>query len=173
MDIGCVSNQRAEIFAARAKNIEQAADLLQSLSMSPSKAKKAGLKINQDGRARSAFELLSYPGIEWADLSVIWPQLDAITPSIRESVETDARYSVYLERQERDIRNYNKEQALNIPRDFDFSSIGGLSNEIVQKLTKNQPLTLAQASNIDGVTPAALMILIAHIKKKKTVSSVG
>lgn len=166
MDVGCVGQYRQEWFAVRSTKLQAADDILRNLFLLPNEAKQAGLKLNQDGRKRSGFELLSYPDITWDDLAVIWPQLHEIEPSIKASIEVDARYAVYLDRQERDIRNYNKEQALKIPRDFDFSAIGGLSNEVGQKLQRHQPLTLGQASKIDGMTPAALMILIAHIKKQ-------
>jgi tRNA uridine 5-carboxymethylaminomethyl modification enzyme len=166
IDIGCVGQYRQEWFADRSRKLATADDILRNLFLLPNEAKKAGLKLNQDGRKRSCFELLSYPDITWDDLATIWPQLHEIEPSVKASIEVDARYAVYLDRQERDIRNYNKEQSLKIPRDFDFSAIGGLSNEVGQKLQRHQPLTLGQASKIDGMTPAALMILIAHIKKK-------
>jgi tRNA uridine 5-carboxymethylaminomethyl modification enzyme len=166
LDIGCVGQERAGWFTGRLEKLQFAGDLLHNLSLSPGEARNAGLMINRDGRKRSAFELLSYPDIDWQVLAKIWPRLDDIDGDIQKCIEVDARYAVYLERQERDIRNYNKEQALQIPRDFDFSSIGGLSNEIRHKLEQQQPLTLGQASKIDGMTPAALMILIARIKKK-------
>ena len=166
IDVGCVGQYRHEWFAERSRKLQAADNILRNLFLLPNEAKKAGLKLNQDGRKRSCFELLSYPDITWDDLATIWPQLHDIEPSVKASIEIDARYAVYLDRQERDIRNYNKEQALKIPRDFDFSAIGGLSNEVGQKLQRHQPLTLGQASKIDGMTPAALMILIAHIKKK-------
>ena len=102
--------------------------MLRSLTLSPTDAQKAGFKVNQDGRRRTGFELLSYPDLKWSDLEKLWPQLGSIDTSIKTSLEYDARYSVYLDRQERDIKNYNKEQALKIPRDLDFSLIGGLSN---------------------------------------------
>ena len=165
IELGCVGSKRSSWFTNHAEKLNGASELLTSLNLSPSEAKKAGLKLNQDGRLRSAFELLSYPDITWLDLSNIWPEMNEIEPPIQKIIDVDARYAVYLDRQERDIKNYNKEQALKIPRDFDFSRIGGLSNEITQKLIVHQPLTLGQASKIDGITPAALMILIAHIKK--------
>ncbi len=163
--IGCVGSKRADWFAGHEKKLTAAGEMLKALALSPSQAQKAGLKLNQDGRQRSAFELLSYPDITWGDLANIWPQMNEIDDSIQKVVDVDARYAVYLDRQERDIKNYNKEQALKIPRNFDFSAVGGLSNEITQKLEAHQPLTLGQATKIDGMTPAALMILIAHIKK--------
>ena len=166
LKLGCVEREREIAYKKRAQSLDEANSLLQELSLTPAKALAAGLKINQDGRRRTAFDLLSYPDIDWSDLELIWPQLADIKNPIRKSLEVDARYSVYLERQERDIRNYNKEQSLKIPRDFDYTALGGLSIEIFQKLTKQRPLTLAQASRIDGITPAALMILIAHLKKK-------
>ncbi len=163
--IGCVGSRRANWFADHARKLQTAGDLLNSLTLLPGEAKKSGLKLNQDGRPRSAFELLSYPDIDWHDLEKIWPAMSEIDPAIQKIIDVDARYAVYLDRQERDIKNYNKEQALKIPREFDFSAVGGLSNEISQKLQAHQPLTLGQATKIDGMTPAALMILIAHIKK--------
>ena len=172
LDIGCVGSKRSEWFSNHEAKLHAAGDLLKSLSLSPNEAKKAGLKLNQDGRPRSAFELLSYPDISWSDLLPIWPQMSKIASATQKIIEVDARYAVYLDRQERDIKNYNKEQALKIPRDFDFSAVGGLSNEITQKLETHQPLTLGQATKIDGMTPAALMILIAHIKKAAVKQSV-
>jgi tRNA uridine 5-carboxymethylaminomethyl modification enzyme len=165
LDIGCVGSNRSEIYQRRAGLLQETRDELQALSVSPSEANRAGLRINQDGRRRTAFDLLSYPGVNWQDLLVLWPQLSRIEVSISDSIATDARYAVYLVRQERDVRTYNKEQALAIPRDFDFDCIGGLSNEIRHKLSRHRPLSLAEASRIDGMTPAALMILIAHLKK--------
>lgn len=165
LSIGCVGQQRENWFKDHLSKIDSARDLLHGLNLTSSQAKMAGLNINQDGRQRTAFELLSYPDICWNDLTSIWPQMNGIDPASKNMVEVDARYAVYLQRQERDIKNYNKEQALKIPRGFDFARIGGLSNEIRQKLVQHQPLTLGQASKIDGMTPAALMILIAHIKK--------
>ncbi len=166
--LGCIGPQREKIFEDRSAKLQAADTMLRTLTLSPREAQSAGLKLNQDGRRRTGFELLSYPDIQWTDLAAIWPQLDEIEPAIRDSIEVDARYAVYLDRQERDIRNYNKEQALAIPRDFDFAAIRGLSNEIGQKLEKHRPLTVGQASRIDGITPAALMILIAHIKKQNS-----
>ncbi|MCP4933788.1 MAG: tRNA uridine-5-carboxymethylaminomethyl(34) synthesis enzyme MnmG [bacterium] len=170
--VGCMGSKRMIWFADHARKLQVAGDLLHSLTLSPSEAKKSGLKLNQDGRQRSAFELLSYPDITWANLAELWPQMNEIEETIQKIIDVDARYAVYLDRQERDIKNYNKEQALKIPRDFDFSAVGGLSNEITQKLEAYQPLTLGQARRIDGITPAALMILIAHIKKSTPERSV-
>ena len=142
---------RESWFLQRSGDLQAADNILRNLFLAPGKAKAVGLKLNQDGRKRSAFELLSYPDISWDDLANIWPQLDEIDPSVQASMEVDARYSVYLQRQERDIRNYNKEQSLKIPRDFDFAAISGLSNEIRQKLERIRPLTLGQALKIDGM----------------------
>ena len=116
--IGCVGSRRADWYAAHAKKLTAAGELLNSLALSPSEAQKAGLKLNQDGRQRSAFELLSYPDITWGDLATIWPQMNDIEDDIQKIIDVDARYAVYLDRQERDIKNYNKEQALKIPRGF-------------------------------------------------------
>ena len=164
--IGCVGKKRSASFSRRSTMLARADNMLRSLQITPARAQAAGLRVNQDGRSRSAFELLSYPDISWSDIQSIWPRLGELRADVRKSIEIDARYAVYLQRQESDIRNYNKEQALKIPREFSFSSIGGLSNEIRQKLQTHRPLTVGQASRIDGMTPAALMLLVAHIKKQ-------
>ncbi|MCF6199250.1 MAG: tRNA uridine-5-carboxymethylaminomethyl(34) synthesis enzyme MnmG [Hyphomicrobiaceae bacterium] len=173
LKLGCIGQERSSWFFDKIAKLQAGDKLLRSLSLTPNEGKKAGLKINQDGRQRTAFELLSYPDICWADLARLWPALDEIESSIRTSLDVDARYDVYLKRQERDIRNYNKEQELKIPKGFAFSTIGGLSNEIRQKLESQQPMTLGQASKIDGMTPAALMILIGHIKKQPSAQNTG
>ena len=163
---GCVGNKRERLFSLKKDKLESGERLLKSLSLTPGEALRQGLKINQDGRVRTAFELLSYSDIGWQKLARIWPEMNNLEKDIRTILEVDARYAVYLERQKRDIKNYQKEQGLKIPRGFCFSKIGGLSTEICQKLEQSQPLTLGQASKIDGMTPAALMILIGHIKKQ-------
>jgi tRNA uridine 5-carboxymethylaminomethyl modification enzyme len=164
--IGCVGSERSQQFRRRQAALDDAHAMLHALDVSASEAKRAGFAVNQDGRRRSAFELLSYPGIGWPQLLAHWPQLERIDPAIRDSVAYDARYAVYLDRQERDIRSYNREQALRIPPDFDYGRLGGLSNELRGKLERYRPLSIAQASGIDGMTPAALMIVVAHVKKQ-------
>jgi len=139
--------------------------MLEALTLTPNEAVRAGLNVNQDGRRRSAFELLSYPGIDLAALKPVWPRIADIPRAICAQIETDARYAVYLRRQEADIAAFRKDEAAMIPRGFDYGSISGLSTEVREKLDRHRPATLGQASRIDGITPAALMLLAAHVKK--------
>jgi len=162
---GCVGRERSSAYRAKSKQLDDSRLMLDSLSLTPNEAARAGLKVNQDGRRRTAFELLSYPGINLLDLKSVWPQIGSIPPAIGSQLETDARYAVYLARQEADIAAYRKDEAAAIPRAFEYERIVGLSTEIRQKLEAQRPATLAQAARIDGITPAALMLLAAHVKK--------
>ena len=166
LKLGCVGKARAESFAKRQAALVAATSKLESLTITPDEARKSGFKINRDGKRRSAFELLSYPEITLNDLQNIWPELADIAPDHQRQIETDARYSVYLERQESDIAAFKRDENICIPEGFDYRLISGLSNEVCQKLITHRPLTLGQASRIDGITPAALMLVLAHIKKR-------
>ena len=163
--IGCVGSERMQAFAAKAEAIGDARRLLESLSLTPDQAAGYGIALNRDGRRRSAFDLLSLPGISVSTLSAIWPELLAIPAATAERLGVDARYAVYLDRQEASILAFKKDEAAAIPAAIDFAAIAGLSNEVRQKLERHRPTTLAQAARIDGVTPAALMLLLAHIRK--------
>ena len=107
---------------------------------------------------------MRYPDISWVDLLAVWPELEGISPEIRKQIEIDALYSGYMERQEADIKAFKKDEALKIPKDFDYNSVGSLSNEVIQKLKQAQPDTLGAASRIAGVTPAAVISLLRAIK---------
>jgi tRNA uridine 5-carboxymethylaminomethyl modification enzyme len=163
--IGCVGGHRACAYAAKAQSLTSARATFESLSLTPNEAARAGIEINRDGRRRTAFELLSYPGVELVDLKMIWPELSAVPAAVAAQVETDARYAVYLERQDADIATFRRDEAAAIPLRFDYAAISGLSNEARQKLQRYRPATLAQAARIDGITPAALLLLAAHVKK--------
>ena len=163
--VGCVGDERLQTFAAKADAIEDARRLLESLSLTPDQAAGHGIALNRDGRRRSGFDLLSLPGVSMSTLSAVWPELSAIPAFTAERLQVDARYSVYLDRQEASILAFRKDEAAAIPAAIDFAAIAGLSNEVRQKLERHRPATLAQAARIDGVTPAALMLLLAHIRK--------
>ncbi len=165
IDFGCVGADRSAAFSAKSKKLDAMRTLLQGLSITPNEAARHGLKINSDGRRRSVFELLAYPNITLARLESIWPEIGEIPADIAVQLATDARYAVYLERQEADVQALRKDESILIPQDFDYGTIAGLSNEIRQKFETQRPISLAQASRIDGVTPAALMLVLAHIKK--------
>ena len=169
--IGCVGAARAQSFAAKQKQLADGAALLRSLTLTPDQAGKHGLVINRDGRKRNAFELLSYPDVGLAHLAAIWPEIGKLDPAIAEQLSVDARYAVYVERQEQDIAAFRKDEALAIPLGFAYAALPGMSTELRQKLERHRPASLGQAARLDGMTPAALMLLLAHVKKGAAVKS--
>ncbi len=162
---GCVGEARRAAFEAKRAMLEAGAVLLRSLTLTPDEAARAGLTINRDGRKRSAFDLLSYPEIGLARLAQIWPEIGALDERIANQLAVDARYAVYIARQEMDVAAFRKDEAIAIPDGFSFDALPGLSNEIRQKLVRHKPASLGQAARLDGMTPAALMLLLAHLKK--------
>jgi tRNA uridine 5-carboxymethylaminomethyl modification enzyme len=162
---GCVGAERTAAFAAKSKALAAGEALLKRLTLTPDEAGKRGLSVNRDGRKRSAYELLAYPGIDLAALNRIWPEIGNLDARIAEQITVDARYAVYLKRQEMDIAAFRKEESIVIPRDFAFDGIAGLSTELRQKLERDRPASLGQAARLDGMTPAALLLLLAHLKK--------
>ncbi|HWM32310.1 MAG TPA: tRNA uridine-5-carboxymethylaminomethyl(34) synthesis enzyme MnmG [Methyloceanibacter sp.] len=163
--VGCVGEERRVSFDAKQKQLADGDSLLRSLTLTPDQAAKHGLAINRDGRKRSAFELLSYPDINLARLIAIWPEIGRIDVKIAGQLAVDARYAVYVKRQELDIAAFRKEESIVIPRDFAFDRLPGLSTELRQKLERQRPASLGQAARLDGMTPAALLLLLAHLKK--------
>jgi tRNA uridine 5-carboxymethylaminomethyl modification enzyme len=169
--VGCVSETRRAAFEAKAARLEAGTALLRGLALTPGEAAKAGLAINRDGRKRTAFDLLSYPEVDLARLSQIWPEIGALDAATSGQLAIDARYAVYIARQEMDVAAFRKEEAIAIPAGFSFDALPGLSNEIRQKLARHKPASLGQAARLDGMTPAALMLLLAHLKKGATAKS--
>ncbi|MBJ7535873.1 tRNA uridine-5-carboxymethylaminomethyl(34) synthesis enzyme MnmG [Rhodomicrobium vannielii ATCC 17100] len=163
--VGCVGSARAAAYAAKADALGSARRLLETLTLTPDEAARHGIVLNRDGRRRSAFDLLALSGQTVAALARVWPELGDMPRGTVERLEVDARYAVYLDRQEASIVAFRKDEAVAIPPALDFAAIQGLSNEVRQKLDRHRPATLAQAARIDGMTPAALMVLLAHIRK--------
>ncbi|MEO1549629.1 MAG: tRNA uridine-5-carboxymethylaminomethyl(34) synthesis enzyme MnmG [Pseudomonadota bacterium] len=162
---GCVSDHRKKAFESKSDALASAVAKLNEIAVTPNQARKIGINVNLDGKKRSALQLLSFKDVEFEDLSKNWPDLRDISADIQQQVSYDARYASYIDRQNRDIAALKKEEALVLPTDMDYSNIAGLSNEIVEKLERVRPETLAQAGRIDGVTPAALTILLAAIRQ--------
>ncbi|HET7448036.1 MAG TPA: tRNA uridine-5-carboxymethylaminomethyl(34) synthesis enzyme MnmG [Methyloceanibacter sp.] len=162
---GCVGTARSQAFAAKAKLLAEAEALLCSLTLTPDQAAKHGLSINRDGRRRSAFELLAYPEIQLSRIAEIWPEIRIIDRKIADQLSANARYAVYAKRQELDIASFRKDEGIAIPAGFVFAALPGLSTELRQKLGRHRPASLGQAARLDGMTPAALMLLLAHLKK--------
>ena len=142
-----------------------AKSLSKSLSITPNEAGKFGLTLNRDGQRRSAFELLSYPEIGWTEVRGIWPELSAIDPDIADHLEIDAKYDVYAKRQLADVEAFRRDEGL-VLGDVDYSRVPGLSNEARAKLEATRPWTVGQAGRIDGMTPAALGILAAYLRRE-------
>jgi tRNA uridine 5-carboxymethylaminomethyl modification enzyme len=163
--LGCVGAERRQAFARKTRALQEGRRLLENLSITPNEAARHGLEINKDGRRRTAIELLAYPDIELGRLQPIWPEIGKIDRKIGAQLEVDARYASYVERQEADVLAFRKEEGVRIPADFDYAAVASLSAEVRQKLERLRPATLAQASRMEGMTPAALMLLLAHLKK--------
>jgi tRNA uridine 5-carboxymethylaminomethyl modification enzyme len=136
------------------------------LTLTPTEAARHGLTLRKDGQRRSAFELLSYPAISVVDLQAIWPRLGEFEPKITEQLEIDAKYAVYLDRQTADVESYRRDESLVLADDIDYAALPGLSNEVRHKLQAHRPRTIGHAGRIDGITPAALTLLAAHIHRQ-------
>jgi tRNA uridine 5-carboxymethylaminomethyl modification enzyme len=168
--LGCVGASRRSRHASKMAALEAARDFARSVALTPNEADRHGLALNKDGQRRSAFELLSHPNIGIADLAKIWPRFADLPPKIAEQVEIDAKYDVYLSRQAADIAAYRRDESLELPDGLDYSQLSGLSNEVRQKLNAMRPRTIGQAARMDGITPAALTLLVAHLKRNGRVA---
>ena len=163
--IGAVGRGRGTAFAAKRAALDAARMMVARLRLSPTALRRHGLAVNADGVARSAAELLRYPGIDLVRLAALWPELGGIPGDIAEQLEIDAHYSGYLERQARDIAAFRRDEALTLPASLDYAAIGGLSTEVRGKLAAARPATLGAAARISGVTPAALVALLPYAKR--------
>jgi tRNA uridine 5-carboxymethylaminomethyl modification enzyme len=163
--LGCVGHERASVFAHKAAALDHARRLVGDLWMSPNKLNKHGFSINLDGVSRSVSDLLAHPGIDLARLAAVWPELAGLRPDVAEQIEVDALYASYLVRQEADVLAFRRDEALVLSEDLDYGEIGGLSNEVCEKLTAVRPTTLGAAGRISGVTPAALTALLGHVQR--------
>lgn len=163
--LGIVSADRLNRFRNKKHKLDRAMSLLQNHYLTPNEAEKVGLSLNKDGIRRTGFDLLARPEIGLSDLAAIWPTLGEIEPAIGEQVEIDAGYAVYVARQAADIAAFKKDENKKIPEDFAFIGLPGLSNEMQQKLESARPGTLSAAARIDGVTPAGLTLILAHLKR--------
>jgi len=163
--IGGISKLRKAKYAMKINKITETVKQVSDLSETPNILKKQGLNINQDGIRRSVMDLLAYPNITKTQLLNVWPVLKSIPNFAWEYLETEALYSGYIERQAKDIAAFRRDEGLRIPEGFNYKTIGGLSNEVISKLEKVRPLTLGQASRIEGVTPGSLTAVLAHVRK--------
>ncbi len=168
---GIVGAARAQAFHVKQAALDAARAWACETALTPNEAAKHGLKLNQDGRRRSVLDLLALPDVDLQKLSGIWPEISEMPPAVAEQLAFDALYAGYLHRQEADIVAFKKDESLRIPADLDYAAISGLSNEVRQKLIDARPATLGQAGRIEGVTPAALALLLAWVKKNARAAS--
>lgn len=164
--LGLVGGERRGHFTEKQAALARVRDWARSVSITPGEGDRHGLSLNRDGQRRSAFDLLSYPTIGWSDICRIWPEAAGEAAAIGEQVEIDAKYAVYLHRQEADIAAFRREEQVELP-ELDYGALGGLSNEIKAKLESIRPRTIGHASRIDGMTPAALALLAAHARRAR------
>ena len=165
--VGCVSDLRKIEFENKQERINSGFRLVKQNKISPNELQKKNITINHDGKKRSAFELLSFKNISFADINKIWPETKSLNRDVVEQIEIESQYSGYLDRQKEDIEDFKKEESLLLPKQIDYTKVGGLSNEIVEKLAAIKPPTLGAASRISGVTPAAIIALLRFVKKQK------
>jgi len=167
IEYGLVGRQRQLVFKQKKSELDFASQKLEELRLTPNQAQGLGFKVNEDGVRRSAYDLLGYPDIGFEDLIKAWPELSQISSNRRTDLEIDAGYAQYLTRQDQEAKSIQRDEARVIPDDFSYDHLPGLSNELRDKLQKSQPSNLAQAARLDGMTPAALMLLLTHIDKSK------
>ena len=166
INIGLVSKERAKVFNLKSKNLKDLSSKMDKLKISPSEISKFGIKIAKDGILRTANNILAQKGVNMHKIREIWPELSIISKEIDEQLETNAHYKGYLKKQNADILAFKRDENLKIPDNIDYDSFSGFSNEVKTKLKQIKPKTMAQALRIDGITPAAVFILLSHLKRK-------
>jgi tRNA uridine 5-carboxymethylaminomethyl modification enzyme len=165
IEIGCVGETRRELHRAKMAALAAARHRARALTVTPGEAAPFGVTLNRDGQRRTAFELLSYPDVGLTDIVRIWPELLGLSPAVAAQLEIDAKYAVYLDRQAAEVAAFKRDEAVKIPHAVDYDRVPGLSNEARQKLSAARPRTIGQASRLDGITPAALILLAAFVRR--------
>jgi len=165
ISLGIVGGARAEMFHVKQKRLAEARDWALSNSLTPTEARAHGLAVNQDGRRRTALDLLALPDVTLTTLARFWPEVEGFPPEIAEQLEIEALYAGYLGRQAADIVAFRKDESLTLPADLPYAGITALSHEVRLKLAEARPATLGAAGRIEGVTPASLAVLIAWVRK--------
>ncbi|MGU3495176.1 tRNA uridine-5-carboxymethylaminomethyl(34) synthesis enzyme MnmG [Xanthobacteraceae bacterium A53D] len=166
LDLGLVGEERARVFGARMAALDAARERAKAVSLTPNEAAKHGLALNKDGQRRTAFDLLAYPDITLEQIVGIWPEFGALQPSIAAQLEIDAKYAVYLDRQAADIATLRRDEDLILPEAMAYAGLPGLSNELKAKLERVRPRTIGQAGRMEGMTPAALALLVTYARRQ-------
>jgi len=165
LEHGLVGGRRSAAFRAKAEALVEARAWVGELVARPAELARLGLAVARDGARRSAFELLRYPGVDWSGLVALWPELAGVPGEVARQIEIEAGYAGYLTRQDADIRAFRRDEALRLPAALDVTAIAGLSNEVREILAAARPTTLGAASRLPGVTPAALVTLLRHVRR--------
>jgi len=169
--IGCVGSNRAHVFRKKEAALDRARARLSDQTFTPKMIGNAGIKVNEDGKKRTGLDILAFPDVGFEDLIALDVELAHVPRSYRQQLEHEALYAPYLERQKRDIEALHRDEAQRIPANLDYATICGLSKEMKDKLETMKPETLRQAALIDGMTPAALVLLLSRIRNKDTLKS--
>ncbi len=167
---GLVGSARSQVFAGKLERLEAARTQMRALNLTPNEAQRQGIAVRLDGVRRNANDLLSLPEVDFSRLVLLWPELGAFAPDVVEQLEIDAQYAGYLDRQDADIVAFRRDERMTLPADLDYRAVHGLSTEAVLKLSAIRPGTLGQAARIDGVTPAALTLVLAHVRSRAAAS---
>ncbi len=173
IEIGCVDVSRENAWKVKSEKLVAAREMTQSLSMTPNELEAHGIGINKDGQRRNVSDLLAYPDIDWEQVQNVWLELGIIEGAVREQIECDALYANYMERHEADIAAFRKDEALVLPAALNYADVGSLSNEVRAKFELVRPTTLGAASRIPGITPAAVVALLRHVKRKNSSQKSG
>jgi len=163
--LGLVGSRRAAAFGDKAAALAQARGRIAQLTLTPAEAARLGFRVNADGQRRNLLQLLSYPDIDFEALTAVWPELTQWAETVREQIEIDASYAGYLDRQAADVDAFRRDENLHLPSALDYGAVGGLSAEAQEKLSRIRPMTLGQASRIEGITPGALTALLSHVRR--------
>jgi tRNA uridine 5-carboxymethylaminomethyl modification enzyme len=169
--LGCVGEPRRRAFEAKMGRLDAARDRLEGISWTAREIAGAGVNVSPDGPRRTAFDVLGLPDVAFDALLVLEPALSDIEPDTREQLGRDALYAKYVDRQARDVEAMRRDEAEAIPEDFNFAALSGLSNELKQKLLVSRPATLAQAGRVEGMTPAALTLILAKLRQRRRKSA--
>jgi tRNA uridine 5-carboxymethylaminomethyl modification enzyme len=164
-DLGLVGRTRSEAFARKSRALEAARAFARSNSLTSAEALKAGLRVNQDGQSRNVVQLLAYPDSSFERLARVWPEIAGWDPTTREQIAIESAYSGYLDRQAAEVLAFRRDENLELPADLNYGAIGALSSEVQEKLARIRPLTLGQASRIEGVTPGSLTALLSFVRR--------
>ena len=166
IDIGVVQKNRKDIYKAKFKELSKTQSKMNSLTITPSKAEKFGINIAKDGISRTANQLLGQKNVNMSKIREIWPEIKYVSKEIDEQLEINSHYKGYLKKQKADILAFKRDENLIIPKNLNYDNFAGLSNEVKSKFKKIRPKTMGQALRIDGITPAAVYILLSHLKRK-------